>query len=105
VTAVHVSLDSAEAEKVERKWETWGEGVRLVILNSPYRLMMEPLLTYIEQLLASRQPDEVVTIVVPEFVPRHWWANALHTQTALALRMALMFRRGIVITSVPYQVE
>ena len=49
VTAVHVSIDPAEAEKVRRKWETWGEGVRLVILDSPYRLLVEPLLTYISR--------------------------------------------------------
>ncbi len=105
VTAVHVSLDAAAAEQVKRKWETWGNGVRLVILDSPYRLMIEPLLAYIEHIAACRQLNETLTIVVPEFVPRHWYANALHAQTALTLRMALMFRRGIVITSVPYQVE
>lgn len=105
VTAVYVALDQAEAEKVQDKWETWGEGVRLVILDSPYRLLVEPLLAYIDQIDANRQPSETITIVVPQFVPKHWWANALHTQTALTLRMALMFRRGIVITNVPYQVD
>ena len=105
VTAVYVALDSAEAEKVKNKWETWGEGVRLVVLDSPYRLLIEPLLAYIQQMLAIRQPNETLTIIVPQFVPKHWWANALHAQTALMLRMALLFKRGIVITEVPYQVD
>ena len=105
VTAVHVALDAAEAEKVRRKWETWGEGVRLVILDSPYRLLIEPLLAYINKVDAQRQPNEVMSIIVPQFVPKHWWANALHAQTAFMLRMALLFKRGIVITDVPYQVE
>jgi hypothetical protein len=105
VTAVHVSIEPAEAERVQAKWERWGDGVRLVILESPYRLLLEPLLAYIEEILERRQPNDTVTIVVPQFVPRRWWHNLLHTQTALLLRLALMFRQGIVITDVPYHVE
>jgi amino acid transporter len=105
VTAVHVSTDPEEAEKIRRKWEKWGEGVRLVILESPYRLLLEPLLEYIEEIASCRQPNEIITIVVPEFVPQHWYDNLLHTQTALWLRLALLNRRNIVITDVPYKVE
>lgn len=105
VTAVHVSIDPEEAERVRLKWETWGEGVRLVILESPYRLFVEPLISYIEEVMAQRQKHDTVTIVVPQFVSRRWWHNLLHTQTALFLRLALMFRPGIVITDVPYHVE
>jgi len=105
VTAVHVSTDAGEAERVRQKWETWGEGVRLVILDSPYRLLLEPLLSYVQEVSRHRQPGETITIVVPQFVPNRWWGNLLHTQTALWLRMALMFRPGIVITDVPYQLE
>lgn len=105
ITAVHVSIDPEETERLQEKWLDWGDGVRLVILESPYRTFLEPLLEYIDTIDATRQPNEVITIVVPEFVPRHFWANLLHTQTALTLRWALLFRRGIVITSVPYQVD
>jgi amino acid transporter len=105
VTAVHVSIDPDEAERVRLKWETWGGGVRLVILDSPYRLFVEPLISYIEEVMAQRQKHDTVTIVVPQFVSRRWWHNLLHTQTALFLRLALMFRPGIVITDVPYHVE
>ena len=105
ITAVHVSLDPEEAEKVRRKWETWGEGIRLVVLDSPYRLLLEPLLEYIEWLADHRQPNEIITVVVPQFVPRRWYYNLLHTQTAFWLRMALLFKPGVVITDVPYQVK
>lgn len=105
VTAVHVALDAAEAEAIRRKWETWGEGVRLVILDSPYRLMLEPLLDYIRRVHENRQPNDVITVVVPQFVPRRWVFNLLHTQTAWLLRVALLFKPGIVITDVPYQVS
>jgi hypothetical protein len=105
VTAVHVSLDPAEADRIRRKWESWGDGVRLVILDSPYRLLLEPLLGYIQEVADQRQPNETITIVVPQFVPTRWWNNLLHTQAALMLRLALLFKPGIVITDVPYQIE
>lgn len=103
VTAVHVSLDPAEAERLRAKWDLWGDGVRLVVLESPYRLLLEPLLDYITSIADERQPNETLTIVVPQFLPRRSWHNLLHAQTALFLRVALLFRRGIVITNVPYQ--
>lgn len=105
VTAVHVSMDEEEARKLKAKWDIWGEGVRLVILDSPYRLMMEPLLEYIEETLAQCQPNETISIVVPQFVSKQWYTNFLHTNTALFLSLALLFKPGIVITNVPYQVE
>jgi hypothetical protein len=105
ITAVHVSIDPTDAQKLTDKWEWWGQGVRLVILDSPYRLLLEPILEYIEQILRRRQPNELLTIVVPQFVPKHWWHNLLHTQTALLLRLALLFKRGVVVTDVPYHVE
>jgi hypothetical protein len=105
VTAVHVSINPEDTIKVRHEWEEWGNGIRLVILESPYRLLLEPLLDYIDEIDGCRQPNEIISIVVPQFVPRHWWHNLLHTQTAFLLRLVLLFRPGIVITDVPYQVE
>ena len=104
VTAVYVSTEPEAAAALQRKWGLWGAGVRLVIVHSPYRLLVEPLLEYIRQVSERRQPNEVITIVVPQFVPRRRWHNLLHAQTAMMLRLALLFEPGIVITSVPYQV-
>jgi amino acid transporter len=104
VTAVHVSIDPQEAERVRQAWGLWGKGVRLVILESPYRMFLEPLLQYIDLIAAQRQPNETITIVVPQFVPKRWFYNLLHTQTAMMLRLILLFKKGIVITDVPYQV-
>jgi hypothetical protein len=104
VTAVYVSTEPGQAEEVERKWGQWGGGVRLVVVNSPYRLLLEPLVEFIRDVAARRQPNEVITVVVPQFVPRRPWHNALHAQTAMMLRLALVFEPGVVITSVPYQV-
>jgi len=104
VTAVHVSMDPEETEKLQKKWELWGEGTRLVIVDSPYRLFVEPLLDYIEEIIARRQPNETITIVVPEFVPSERWHNFLHMQTAKLLRSELLEKPGVVVTDVPYQV-
>ncbi|MFI5184307.1 MAG: amino acid permease, partial [Vicinamibacteria bacterium] len=105
ITAVHVSMDPEEADAVRRKWGLWGNGVRLVILESPYRLLLEPVLEYVKRIANERQPNETITIVVPQFVPRKQWHNILHAQTAVMLRLALLFKPGIVITNVPYHVD
>jgi hypothetical protein len=94
VTAVHVSLEPQDTEKVRKKWETWGRGTRLVIVDSPYRLFLEPLLAYIEE----------ITIVVPQFIPSKKVFNVLHMQTADMLRKELLSKPGVVITDVPYQI-
>jgi amino acid transporter len=105
VTAVHVVIEPADAEKVRAKWETWGEGVRMVLLDSPYRLFIEPILGYISEIAAKRQPGETITIVVPEFVSGNRMTSALHTNTANILREQLKNQHGIVITNVPYHVH
>ncbi len=103
VTAVHISMEPEDTDKVRQKWETWGRGTRLVIVDSPYRLFLEPLLNYIDEILSVRQPNETVTIVVPHFVPEQRIHNTLHMQTAEMLRRELLSTPGVVITEVPYQ--
>jgi len=105
VTAVHVSLDPAETEKVQKKWKIWGEGTRLIVLDSPFRLFIEPLLEYIEEILDSRQPNETITIVVPQFIPSKRWHHALHMRTAEVLRQELLSKHGVVVTDVPHHVH
>jgi len=105
ITAVHILLDSEERKSVEDKWLSWGGGVRLVVIDSPYRTFLEPFIGYVDELCKIAQPNERLTIVVPQFNPKHWWHNILHTQTAFWLRFALLSKKGIVITEVPYQVH
>ncbi|MBL8055834.1 MAG: APC family permease [Anaerolineales bacterium] len=105
VTAVHIALDPEAEAKVRAKWEQWGDGVRLVIVPSPYRALLEPMLGYIRQVAKQRQPGEVLTVVVPQFVPERPWHNLLHMQTAVILQIGLLGLRNIVITEVPYHIE
>jgi hypothetical protein len=105
ITAVHVTIEPEDAEKVRQKWETWGQGVRMVMLDSPYRLFLEPLLGYIADIARQRQPGETITIVVPEFISDRRLTAALHTNTADLLRSQLKRQHGIVIINVPYHVD
>ena len=75
----------------------------MIILDSPFRLFVEPLLAYIEDILDKRQANETITIVVPQFIPSKRWHNALHMHTADVLRQELMARHGVVVTDVPYR--
>jgi hypothetical protein len=101
VRAIYVDVDPAATEQIRREWETWGGRVQLVVLPSPYRSMMEPLLEYIEQVEHER-PDDYVTVILPEFVPAKWWQQLLHNQRALLIKGALLFRPNTVVTSVPF---
>ena len=101
VRALYVSSDPAAIEAVRREWDRWGEGVPLVVLESPYRAVLEPLLTYITD-LEKAHPDAYVTIVLPEFVPARWWQHLLHNQSALILKGALLFRPNTVVTNIPF---
>jgi len=105
ITAVNVSTDVNETKKLQEKWETWGDGYRLVVLDSPYRLFIEPLLSYIEELDENKLPNEVILVIVPQFIPKHFWNNWLHTRTADTLRRVLLFRKDIVIMEVPILVD
>lgn len=102
VTAVLVDVNPTETQKVLQKWEKWGDGIRLKVLPSPYRSIIGPFLEYLDTLEAESLPQDMITVVLPQFVPARWWENLLHNQTALLLRMALIFRRGTVVTDVPY---
>lgn len=101
VVAVHVTDDETEAVGLQARWETYGEGTNLVILESPYRSLSAPLLSYID-LIQRKRPHDLITVMVPEYVPEHWWEQFLHSQTALRLKAALLFRDNTVVTSVPY---
>jgi amino acid transporter len=105
VTVVHVSMEPAETEKVQKKWLIWGDGTRLVVLDSPYRLFIEPLLKYVQGIIDVRQPNETITIVVPQFIPSKTWHSALHMRTADVLRGELLSRSGVVVTDVPYRLD
>jgi amino acid transporter len=102
--AVYVELDPERTQKLEEKWGKFGLGVPLVVLTSPYRSLLTPFLDYVNHLLAVGE-NHVVTIVIPEFVPARWWQHLLHNQTALLIKGALLFRKGVVVVDVPFHLS
>ena len=99
VEAVYISLDRERTEKMKDIWKGWNIDVPLTILESPYRSIIQPLLKYIDEILSKRH-NQMITIVLPEFVPSKWWQQMLHNQTALLIRTALFFKKGVVVTSI-----
>lgn len=104
LTAVYVDFDEEATAKLREKWERWGAGVKLVVLPSPYRELTRPLLKYIKR-LSRQEHDDVITVVLPEFIPAKWWQHILHNQSSLLLKGALLFRQGVIVTSVPYHLK
>jgi amino acid transporter len=102
--AIYIEIDPDRTRRLEERWGKWGQGVPLVVLTSPYRSLLRPLLNYIEHLQAHGE-RHVVTIVLPEFIPRRWWQNLLHNQTALLIKGALLFRKDVIVTDVPYHLK
>jgi amino acid transporter len=102
VEAVHVATDPKRADMIREQWKTWGGGVPLKILESPYRSLITPLVEHIDDLMHGRRRNEMVTVVLPEFVTAHWWEGLFHNQSAFLLKGALLFKPGVVVTSVPY---
>ncbi len=99
--AVHVTNDPAEADELRRRWPEWAGTTELVVVQSPYRALIGPLLAYMDA-LQLQAPDRPMLIVLAEFVPRHWWEGLLHNHTALRLRLRLGRRRNTLVASVPY---
>jgi amino acid transporter len=102
--AVSVVSDEEDQERLEQAWEEFHIEIPLEIVYSPYRELTRPILRYIDE-LDARWENDVITVLLPEFVVRHWWGNVLHNQTALLLKGRLLFRKGTVVTSLPYHLE
>jgi amino acid transporter len=101
VTALYINLDDETTQKLREKWGGFIEGVELVVIASPYRSLVGPLTRYIDRRLTMNR-DQMVTVVLPEFVPAKWWHHLLHNQSSLMLKGALLFKQNVIVISVPY---
>jgi amino acid transporter len=104
VQAVYVDFEEEATASLKDKWERWGAGVQLVVLPSPYRELTRPLLRHINR-LARENSNDIITVVLPEFIPAKWWQHILHNQSSLLLKGSLLFKKGVIVTSVPYHLE
>jgi amino acid transporter len=103
--AVYVETDPERTRRLEERWVKYGMGTPLIVLNSPYRSLLGPLVDYLNQLQRQGGPNHVVTIVLPEFLPARWWQQILHNQTALLIKGAMLFRKDVVVTDVPHHLR
>ncbi|MDE3112788.1 MAG: APC family permease [Chloroflexota bacterium] len=104
VLAVHVSETHEEGQRMQQRWERWGGPVPLAVVESPFRVLVQPLLAYLDA-LDEQEPGRTTVVVLPEFVPRHFWENFLHNQAALRLKFRLFFRRNTVVCDVPFHLD
>ncbi|MBX3117908.1 MAG: APC family permease [Fimbriimonadaceae bacterium] len=101
VRAIHVTLDPSNVSQIKQDWTKFGADMPLVILESPYRSLVTPIVEYIDQTLAE-DPDLLITVIVPQAVPKNWVQSLLHSNAAVPLKIALAKRKNVVITNVRY---
>ncbi len=99
--AVHITNDPDDADAMRRRWPDWAGSTELVVVESPYRALIGPLLAYMDA-LQRQAPERPILVVLSEFVPQHWWENFLHNQTALRLKLRLFRRRNTIVADIPY---
>ncbi len=101
VRAIHVTLDPKNTDQIKQDWMKFGADIPLVIVESPYRSLLEPVIDYVDQAIAE-EPNHMITVIVPQAVPKRWWHGLLHNNAAIPLKIALASRKNVVITNVRY---
>jgi hypothetical protein len=104
VTAVHVTDDVEAGERIRRRFERQLPGVPLVIVESPFRSLVRPLVRYLEE-VAERDGEDVVVVLLPEYVPRHWWERYLYNENGRLIERGLLGHENILVAEVPYRRE
>lgn len=102
--ALSISVDPAETKALQAEWSERGIDVPLKILDSPYREITRPVIDYVKS-LRRESPREVISVYIPEYVVGHWYEQLLHNQSALRLKGRLLFTPGVMVTSVPWQLD
>ena len=105
VIALHVAADEQTKERVEKKWVEWDPGIELVTVYSPYRLVLQRIVTYVRMLKKQNNPEDYVTVVIPEFETRKWWHRLLHNQTGWRLHAMLIKEEDVIVATVPFHLK
>ncbi|WP_239615573.1 APC family permease [Cohnella mopanensis] len=106
IIAVYVPFEREDAVLFEEKWSNWKPDVRLVTLHSPYRSVIQPLLKFVDTVQRkASESNYQVTVIIPQFIPKKGWHNILHNQTSLMIRTRLLYRKNVIVTTVPYHLK
>ncbi|MEI2357424.1 APC family permease, partial [Mesobacillus zeae] len=106
IIAVYVSFEREDERRFEEKWKKWQPEVRLVTLHSHYRNIINPLTKFVDTIeKKAREGNYQVTVIIPQFIPKKGWHNILHNQSSLLIRAFLLYRRNVVVSTVPYHLK
>lgn len=105
IIVLHIAKDEESAARVQAKWDEWNPGMDLEIIQSPYRLTIQPLLDYVDQLKRKKNPQDYITVVIPEFETKKWWHRLLHNQTGWILHAMLVIKENVSVTTIPYHLN
>lgn len=105
VVAVYVAFDDESMERMEKKWAEWDPGVRLIVLRSSYRSIIRPIVRFIETVEWKAAETDHITVLIPQFITKHWWHYFLHNQSGLLLRAYLINQKNVVIATVPFHLQ
>ncbi|MFD2699436.1 APC family permease [Paenibacillus shunpengii] len=106
IIAVYVSFDREDEAAFEKKWKEWQPDIRLVTLYSPYRSIINPLSKFIDIIQhKAKETNYEVTVIIPQFIPKKGWQHALHNQSSLMIRTYLLYRKNVVVATVPYHLK
>ena len=106
IIAVYVSFDREDEKRFEENWKKWQPDVRLVTLHSHYRSIISPLTKFVDTIEhKASESNYRVTVVIPQFIPKKGWHNILHNQSSLLIRSFLLYKRNVVISTVPFHLK
>ncbi|AWB45330.1 amino acid permease [Paenibacillus sp. CAA11] len=105
VVAVYIGFDDESIAKMEKKWAEWDPGIRLIVLKSRYRSIMRPLMKFIQTVEWKKSAEDHITILIPQFVTKHWWENVLHNQTSIMMRAYFIRYKEVIVTTVPFHLK
>ncbi|PLR85618.1 amino acid permease [Bacillus canaveralius] len=106
IIAVYVAFEREDEKRFEEKWKKWQPDIRLVTLHSHYRSIIHPLTKFVDTVEhKAREANYQVTVIIPQFIPKKGWHNILHNQSSLLIRAFLLYRRNVVVTTVPYHLK
>jgi amino acid transporter len=105
ISAIYVAHDSDKTRQIQQRWEKWAGNIPLIVIDSPYRELLHPLVSYIETAASQLDSNQILSVVVPEFIPKRIWHNLLHMQSATWLKWALRNVPGVIVVDVPYHVS
>lgn len=106
IIALHIATSEEIGSRVREKWGKWHpEGVKLVTVHSGYRLVIQPLIDFIEEMEKQKDPEDYITVLIPEFETRKWWHRLLHNQTGWILRTLLILKENVVVSTIPHHLQ